>query len=228
MLRGCDVSGWNTLEQNEPFDFTLVKATEGVGWKSDMLEKWVVDICGSREPNPKKRYGFYHYARPDTGNTAAAEANWFLSVIHPHIGYAALALDWEELSLNTDPSWALEFLNIVHTRTGQCPLIYLQASEAKKAIYTAIAAKFPLWLADWGAAASSGVWKYYSIWQTGKTDGVDVDLCKEETWCGIAPKYTGDYIPSLSTGRWKIVSQQGNAIVLSDGNLKIQLEAPNA
>lgn len=221
MLKGVDVSGWNKLTDIDGADFVLVKATEGVGWKSDMLSQWVTKICGGPIPDPSKRYGFYHYARPETGNSAAAEANWFVSIIRPHLGYAALALDWEGDALKMGSSWALDFLNCVYTQCGYRPLLYISSSQENTGNYNNIRDKgYPLWVADWSNQPTLKHWPSYSIWQyTDKP--VDGDYCLDElAWEKLAPNYRN----SKTEKAWEILDQSERCITLQNEGLKFTLE----
>ncbi len=94
MLKGCDLSKWNPVTPSG-YDFYLIKASEGNGYKDSAL-----DTHFNAVKSAGKLYGFYHYARPDLGNTPEAEADWFLSLVGQHAGNAIFALDYEGDSLS--------------------------------------------------------------------------------------------------------------------------------
>lgn len=221
MLNGVDVSGWNKLSDIEGADFVIIKATEGVGWKSDMLPDWIKAVCGSLNPNANKRYGFYHYARPETGNSAESEADWFYSVVKEHAGYACLALDYEGEALKIGSGWALRFLKRLEFLLGYKPLFYVQASAENSGGYNNIMKEgFPLWLAHYSASPTIKNWPGYTIWQCSDKP-VDKDVCESESWAKIAPLYAGD---KSGDKKWRITNQDAKSITLENSGLKIVLE----
>lgn len=181
MLKGIDVSSWQnpgSINYKE-YDFVIIKASEGVNYVDPGLDRHLTALFGTTDPTPQKDkcYGFYHYARPDLGNTPEAEAKDFLSCISSQVGNCVMALDWEGDSLNYSPDWAKRWLDYVYKQTGVKPLLYIQASQAKMAKYAPIAAAdYGLWVAHWGVAAPSFAnWQNYAIWQYRGTP-LDMDV----------------------------------------------------
>lgn len=169
MLLGIDISHYQTNVNYGAYDFIIMKASEGVGYKDPMLDDHYNNIHGSTDgrPDPNKLYGFYHYARPETGNTAEAEADYFLSLVGHHAGNAIFALDWEGNSLACSTSWALAWMRRVYQKTGVRPVIYLSASELNSGKYADIAAEnYGLWVAHW-KAQNPKVTSFYTwaLWQ---------------------------------------------------------------
>ena len=197
MLNGIDVSSYQkqgTINYNQ-YDFVMIKASEGVNFKDPALDYHLTGLFGTTNPAPQKSkcYGFYHYARPDLGNSAKDEAKSFIEFIQPQVGNCIMALDWEQKSLNYPVSWALEWLNYVYEATKVKPLFYVQASQAVLNKYKEIAkAGYGLWVAHWGADYPSFEnWDFYTMWQY-RGEPLDLDYfngdktawkkyCEEET-----------------------------------------------
>lgn len=125
----------------------IIKATEGVGyedptWKAHAKAAW----------DSGKLVGFYHFARPDLGNTAEAEAEWFLSVVKDWLGYAVLVLDWEREPLN-DVGWARRFLDKVWYGSPTRPWVYMNLSTARSHAWESVSEHYPLWMASYDGRA---------------------------------------------------------------------------
>ena len=123
MLKGIDISHWQSTFNNfDDVDFAIIKATEGVGYVDPAC-----DTLYQRAKKAGKLLGVYHYARPDTGNSAISEADFFVENIKGYLNEAILVLDWEEGDLG-NTTWAKSFLDRVKEKTGIKPLIYMSAS----------------------------------------------------------------------------------------------------
>lgn len=215
MIAGVDVSGWQTVAEFKahwnPSMFAMIKATEGVGFKSDRLDPiYSVVAEGSPTIQAKDRlYGFYHYGRPDLGNSPEAEAKWFLDTVGHHKGYAFFALDWEGEALHTAADWPIKWLAYVKKETGFNPLFYINQSTENSGVYNAVHKNgYPLWLAAWVEKPQLKYWSSWCIWQY-KDKPIDSDwfdgtvedwhkLCKGE---------------SLSHDLWKLTEQSDRRIV---------------
>ena len=169
MLQGIDISMHNGNSVNLGYDFVIIKASEGVGYKDPYLDAHYNRLSGRTDGKPcDKLYGFYHYARPDLkGNTPESEADWFVSLVGHHKGHCLYCLDWEGKSLAYDADYAKRWLDRVYAKTGVKPLIYLQGSEAVKSKYKSIAnADYGLWVAHWGVNDPDfSSWKFWALWQ---------------------------------------------------------------
>jgi len=147
MIKGIDVSKWqgvlNFADVKNNFDFIIIKATEGNGYvdtkfKANQAGLRATDIC----------LGYYHFARPDLGNTAIAEADWFLKTLGEIKDGEVLCLDYEPTWGGDAVTWCYEFLNRVFAITKCRPLIYLNQSLVKSKNWTKIINEnFGLWLA---------------------------------------------------------------------------------
>lgn len=164
MLKGFDVSHWNkkdTIDKYSDHDFVIMKATEG---------KTFVDPDLNKHYEKAKWYGllrgYYHFARPDLGNSAEDEAkNYLLNV--PEREGALHALDVEGMAVMMDniDTWSLRWLNYVEAHTGNKPLLYTSQSNLNK--FKKVAENGNgLWVARYNVFLGSiKPWKIWAIWQ---------------------------------------------------------------
>lgn len=141
----------------------IVKATEGIGYTDP---KFAASWAGMQSVGLPR--AAYHFARPDTGNSATGEADWFISVVKPRVG-DILALDYEVTGGGA--AWCLEWLNRVKSVTGITPEFYSNYVGISR-VQNAQMAEFPLWLA-WPTGspnnppAAPAPWKSIWLWQYG-------------------------------------------------------------
>lgn len=209
MLNGCDISEFQAADVDiSPYDFVIVRSSYGVGEQDAKMT-----IHANRVLEAGKLLGFYHYAYPDTGNTGAAEARSMISCVKPYLGQCILALDWEGAAVSYPASWILEFMDTIKSETGVTPLFYTFAAQLSNSKYAAVAAKYPLWVAQWGVDSPDvGVWDKWTIWQwqgdpfdLDKFDGTSQDW---KTWAGAkAPEW-------ISTNAYLTQSQMENNALL--------------
>lgn len=173
MLKGIDISHHQKgidLGSIET-DFVICKATEGNGYTDECC-----DIFYQKAKSLSKKLGVYHFARPDLGNTAEAEADWFIKETKGYHKEAILVLDWEQKALNYPVSWAKAWLDRVYEKTGVKPLLYIQASALSKDWSSVVAGDYGLWIASYGSnngTAQESVfnkyplkhWSFYALWQ---------------------------------------------------------------
>lgn len=169
MLRGIDVSHHNSSINLKGNDFVIVKATEGTTFKDNKRDYW----RNMAEKSGISLHGFYHYARPEKNNYVD-EANHFVNTIAKYIPYnnTILALDWENVALKHDLSWAIGWLNTVEQMTGVKPLFYCQASYTPK-IGEIYKNGNGLWVAHYTSANKPriGAYPYWAIWQYTSSNG---------------------------------------------------------
>lgn len=166
MLKGIDVSHWNKdINYDEP-SFIIIKASEGVKYKDPMLDEHYNKFSKRVDGKPvNKLYGFYHYARPETGNTPEQEADSFLGYIGHHVGNCLLALDWEQKALTQPIEWAEQFLDYVYMNTGVKPLIYCSASVTPK-LKNIYKKDYGLWVAHYGVNSPKiSTYPFWAMWQ---------------------------------------------------------------
>lgn len=219
-MHGIDLSGSNPsswIDSMEP-DFVMIKATEGVGYTSDSLKEhlkaWAFHCQQHKKP---MLTGFYHYARPDSGNTAIAEAKDFLAACTDALkGYPQAiplyVLDWEGKSVGHPTTWAEQFLIHVKGKTLSTPLIYMSASIVRRYDWSEIAKEARLWVAAYtdGSTPQIKWWENYSMWQY-TDEPVDQDwfMAGESAWYTLAGKKKA--VPQKT---WRITEQSENRIVL--------------
>lgn len=162
MLHGLDVSNFQGQMDFSSYDFVIIKASEGWAYQDEGMNYHVQSALRTNTP-----FGFYHYARPDLGNSPETEADSFIGFVRPYIGQAIFALDWEQLSLNYPASWALQWCQYVKQKTGITPFIYIQASvENSGSMRTLYQGGFPLWIAQWEVSQPQvETWDKWTLWQ---------------------------------------------------------------
>lgn len=186
MITGCDISSNNlnyqsiiSARQNQ---FVIIKATEGRTYKSPLMNKQADTTLKAG-----KLIGFYHYARPENGNTAVQEAEAFIAAVKPYIGKAILALDYEGNAHKCGQQWAVDFINYVFKRTGVRPLFYTSESFLNR--YDKVAdTDAGLWVAKYSIRNPKiGAWKFKAIWQYSSSPyDKDRFYGTSETWAAYA------------------------------------------
>lgn len=166
MIKGIDISSHqgniNFDILKSAVDFVIIKATEGTGFTDS---KFLRNQTEARRTG--MLLGYYHFARPDLGNTPEAEADWFLSVCKPKKG-EVLALDYEPPSYSGDTvSWCKKWLDRVYNKTGCRPLIYLNQTQVKNFNWKPIIdANYGLWLAAYTPTLPKTPWSVVAMQQT--------------------------------------------------------------
>ena len=189
MLKGIDISKWqagiNLSALGNQVDFVICKATEGVGYTDKNCDGFYQEA-----KRLGKKLGVYHFARPDLGNTAIAEADYFVKETLGYHKEAILVLDWERGNLK-NVTWAKQWLDRVYEKTGVKPLIYMSASVMRSADWSSVVkADYGLWVANYGA--NNGIanesafnkyplkyWSFYALWQytsVGRLSGYNGNL----------------------------------------------------
>jgi len=126
-LTGIDISKWQQGLNPAAIgcDLVIAKATEGNGYTDSTCDGFIQAAKGAR-----KLTGVYHFARPDLGNSAQAEADWFVSKVRGYLKSSILILDWEAGNL-ANVAWAKAWMDRVTAATGVSPIIYMSASPAR-------------------------------------------------------------------------------------------------
>lgn len=190
MLKGIDISKWQAgidLSKIDT-DFVICKATEGVGYTDKNCDGFY-----QQAKRLGKKLGVYHFARPDLGNSAIAEADWFLKETKGYHKEAILVLDWESGDLG-NISWAKAWLDRVYEKTGVKPIIYMSASIMRQYDWSSVVnADYGLWVANYGSNNGQPqesvfntyplkYWTFYALWQytskgrlTGYNGNLDLD-----------------------------------------------------
>ena len=215
MLKGIDISKWQAgidLSKIDT-DFVICKATEGVGYTDKNCDGFY-----QQAKRLGKKLGVYHFARPDLGNTAIAEADYFLKETKGYHKEAILVLDWESGNLG-NISWAKAWLDRVYEKTGVKPIIYMSASIMRQYDWSSVVnADYGLWVANYGSNNGQPqesvfdryplkYWTFYALWQytsVGRLSGYNgnLDLNYFSGNSSAWDKYAGGK-PSTSTSTSK-------------------------
>ncbi len=181
-MNGIDISAWqgdkNIDLAKVPYDFCIVKATEGTNYKN----RYFASHC-DKVLNRKKLLGVYHYAN---GGDPQKEADYFLAYCKKYIGKAILILDWEAKNNpqfgKNDLEWCLKWCNYVYQKTGIKPLIYIQ----KSAMDAVKKAGYGLWVAQYPDYVETGYQEH--PWNEGKYNC----LIRQYTSVGKLSGYNGN------------------------------------
>lgn len=124
--------------------FVIAKATEGRGFTDPKFK---------RNQSEARRvgllFGYYHFARPDLGNSPEAEAQYFLDVIGEIKEGELLALDYECPNQKQEHvDWCRKWLDYVYSKTKVRAFIYLNQSQIKNFNWqNVINGSYALWVA---------------------------------------------------------------------------------
>lgn len=185
MLKGIDISKWQngidlgTIET----DFVICKATEGVGYTDKTCDGYY-----QKAKSLGRKLGVYHFARPDLGNSAEAEADYFIKETLGYHKEAILILDWEPSGGQiSNVSWAKAWLDRVYSKTGVKPVIYMSESPSNSYDWSSVVAgDYGLWVASYssnngteGRKPTCKYWPFYIMWQytsAGRLNGYNGNL----------------------------------------------------
>lgn len=94
-----------------------------------------------------KGVGGYHFIGWTLG--ASAEATYFLQAMSPLAENDVYALDIEAIKIADPVSYVTEMVDLISSRIGVFPLLYMNLSTLRSYNWSALLAKCGLWLADW-------------------------------------------------------------------------------
>lgn len=189
MLKGIDISHWQDgidISKLKDVDFVICKATEGVGYTDKSCDGFYQEA-----KRLGKKVGVYHFARPDLGNSAEKEADYFLKETEGYHNEAILILDWEPYKGKiADVKWAKAWLDRVYEKTGIRAMIYMSASPMRVYNWDEVAENYSLWVANYGinnGQPNANVfdnypiahWKSATMWQytsKGRIEGYNGNL----------------------------------------------------
>lgn len=163
-------------------DFVIVKVTEGTGYENPF---WRTQAEATLAAG--KRLGLYHFANDED---PSEQARYFLDRAKGYAGRATFWLDWEASAVGLGPGPALAFLNQVAAETGTTPGFYTYQNVLSSYDWSAIAARYPLWVAggpdysDYGRAYSDPPVPNVPYWGDGA-------LVHQYTEDGRLPGYSG-------------------------------------
>lgn len=163
-------------------DFVIVKVTEGTGYINPFWQQQAEATLAAG-----KRLGLYHFANDED---AGEQARFFLDQAKGYAGRATFWLDWEADAVGLGPGPALAFLNQVAAETKSTPGFYTYQNVLSSFDWSAVAARFPLWVA--GGPDYSDYGRSYS----------DPPVPNVPYWGGgaLVHQYTEDgYLPGYSS-----------------------------
>ena len=163
-------------------DFVIVKVSEGTGYENPF---WRAQAEATLAAG--KRLGLYHFANDED---PSEQARFFLDRAKAYAGRATFWLDWEADAVGLGPGPALAFLNQVAAETGSTPGFYTYQNVLGSFDWSAVAARFPLWVA--GGPDYSDYGRSYS----------DPPVPNVPYWGGgaLVHQYTEDgYLPGYSS-----------------------------
>lgn len=188
-MRGVDVSNWQCDIDTYALDadFVVAGATWGTGgFNNRCLINGVNQAANyqlGRASDSGKSIGVYHYAM---GNSAVAEADFFVDNVAGYIGRAVLALDWESADNPRfgNGAWIDAWVRRVYERTRVWPVIYIQASALGQ-LSAYVREHCGIWVAQYASNAVTG-------WQSRPWNyGVYGEAMRQYTSTGYISGYTG-------------------------------------
>lgn len=188
-MRGVDVSNWQCDIDTYALDadFVVAGATWGVGGFSNSCLVDGVNQAANyqlgRASDSGKSIGVYHYAM---GNSAVAEADFFVGNVAGYIGRAVLALDWESQDNPQfgNGAWIDSWVRRVYERTRVWPVIYIQASALGQ-LSAYVREHCGIWVAQYASNAVTG-------WQSRPWNyGVYGEAMRQYTSNGYISGYAG-------------------------------------
>lgn len=212
-MNGIDISSWQQgLDLSKiPFDFCIIKATEGTTLVQPTCDPWVQYCIQNGKP-----WGFYHFC---AGSDPIAEANWFVDNCLNYFGHGIPVFDYEDYG-RFGTAKAKQFLDRVYERTGVRCVVYTSRSVLKEEDWSAIAPNHKLWVAQyanydvtgyqddpWIQAGTFGAWDSIIIHQyssngrlSGYSKNLDLDKAyiTPEQWNAIAK---GDTVQQPTTSK---------------------------
>ena len=191
MIKGLDISHHNRNFKDpyilNSYDFIIMKASEGAHYRDNSLQYFMIHL------NADMLKGFYHYARPEIGNSPEAEASNFVSSVLKYMdGRCILALDVEGAALNYKglDDWCLKWAQVVENATGIKPMIY--TSEAYTKLFKKTASHgCGLWCAKWSLSKPKKIapWEFFAIWQKSSKEIVSGVRCDLNLFNGTKEQY---------------------------------------
>jgi GH25 family lysozyme M1 (1,4-beta-N-acetylmuramidase) len=136
-----DVSSWDTYKNNS--NFVILKSSEGNGFIDPKFFQYQEEARRVGLP-----LGYYHFARPEIGNTPEAEADWFLRACGRIREGEFLCLDYEVVWTGNPVDWCKKFLDYIFGKIACRPFVYLnQSLIASYDWMPVVAGNYALWVA---------------------------------------------------------------------------------
>lgn len=185
-IKGIDISSWQgqpnfNLVKNDAI-FGIFKSSEGTVFRDPQLARNVLEAR-----RVGMIVGYYHFARPDAGNSPEAEAQYFINQIWPIQPGELLVLDYE-VNYYDPVGWCKRFLDYLSNKlNGTKALIYLNGYLTNAYNWKPVVdGNYGLWLAYYdndpnNINYSIGKWPFAAMkqyWSQGKISGIsgNVDI----------------------------------------------------
>lgn len=148
-MNGIDISSWQSSIdlRNVPFDFVIVKATEGINYVNPTCDKHIQQAIFLG-----KKWGFYHFA---AGNDPVVEANHFYQNCKNYFGNGIPALDYESYG-RKGVAWVKKFLDRIYELTKVRCMVYMSQSVTNEEDFTEVAKHHALWMAQYATNSKTG------------------------------------------------------------------------
>lgn len=196
-----------------------MKATEGVGFTDPQFG---ANRAGALAAGIDTIL-YYHFARPDLGNSATDEANWCRNVVGNTRSSDQIVLDLEVG--NGTAQWAYSWLQTTQQLTGRTPALYGPIFYIQGQLQYAPLAAYPLWLADWtfdpnARPAAPAPWAAYeAIQYTDKATNIPGIQGNVDCNVFIGGQSVNQYGPnSADFATWFTVDANGNWVGKSYNN----------
>lgn len=171
MLKGYDVSHWNTIVPMDA-DFIIAKASEGAIFKDKTFNQHLTSATGQY-----MLVGAYHFAKTNTD--VMKNVDNFIECISKrgelgHTMILALDIEGEDAKRKDAWKWCKQWLDEVYKRTGIKPVVYTNAANVKN-LKEIADADYGLWVAHWGVDKPTiKPYKFWALWQY-SAKGIDKD-----------------------------------------------------
>lgn len=176
---GIDVSEWQG-----DIDFSEVKASgiDIVYIKSSEGSRYIDPYFRSHYDSAKENglnIGFYHFLTAKTEEEAVTQARFFASVVNGLDSDCRLAMDFEVfdgLSVREINDISFAFLTELENITGKEVVIYSDAFNARSTFSSRLAARYPIWVAEYGASEPEdgnwSTWIGFQYTNQGRVPGI--------------------------------------------------------
>ena len=191
---GIDVSKWQgdidwaAVSKNPNVEFVMIRSSFG---QEDVDKKLDRNVKGCEKYNIP--YGFYHYLYAETVEEAAAEADFFLSVIKDYHPLYPLVLDIEEpfyqkMSKQEVTDIVCTFMSRIEN-AGYYGMVYSFAKFYDDCLIHSRVSSYDNWVACWGSVQRLnenfshpyGMWQYSETGQiNGIPENVDLNYCYQD------------------------------------------------
>lgn len=220
---GIDVSEWQgsidySEVKNTGIDVVYIRSSEG----NSYIDPYFRDNYENAKDNGLK-VGFYHYLTARSTSEARSQAEFFVSVIKGTSPDCRLAMDFEsfgDLSIAEINEISEVFLTEVQRLSGKEVVIYSDAYNAAYTFDSALASKYPVWVADYFVSEpGNGNWDTWVGFQytdrgsiSGISDYVDRDYFTDGILLSLPSAIPTETTPDASQNTNYITVKSGDTL----------------